>query len=92
MDNNHHHNNNTMDDTTMIRYLLGKYGMSDLVAMLRSAAASGKVPLLKRPNAATNIVQNRALPCHQRRQETISTWAYHSKRTQVLSPSPMPAR
>lgn len=55
MDNHNHHNHhqnhnnnshsnlhNAMDDTTMIRYLLGKYGMTDLVAMLRSAAASGE--------------------------------------------------
>lgn len=35
-------NGNPMDDTTMIRYLLGKYGLTDLVAMLRSAAASGE--------------------------------------------------
>lgn len=39
MDNGNHH---VMDDTTMMRYLLGKYGLTDLVAMLRSAAASGE--------------------------------------------------
>lgn len=39
MDTSNHPN---MDDATMIRYLLGKYGMTDLVAKLRSAAASGK--------------------------------------------------
>lgn len=40
MDNNN--NNNAMDDSAMMRYLLGKYGLTDLVGMLRSMSANGE--------------------------------------------------
>jgi hypothetical protein len=39
MDGNH---NNAMDDSAMMRYLLGKYGLTDLVGMLRSMSANGE--------------------------------------------------
>ena len=44
MDNNNNNNNNNhaMDDSAMMRYLLGKYGLTDLVGMLRSMSANGE--------------------------------------------------
>lgn len=43
MDNNNH----AMDDSAMMRYLLGKYGLTDLVGMLRSMSANGEIALFK---------------------------------------------
>lgn len=40
-------NNNAMDDSAMMRYLLGKYGLTDLVGMLRSMSANGEIAPLK---------------------------------------------
>lgn len=41
------HNSN-MDDSAMMRYLLGKYGLSDLVGMMRSMAVNGEdVPQIR---------------------------------------------
>lgn len=40
-------NNNAMDDSAMMRYLLGKYGLTDLVGMLRSMSANGENAPLK---------------------------------------------
>lgn len=37
-----HNTNTNMDDSAMMRYLLGKYGLTDLVGMMRSMAANGK--------------------------------------------------
>lgn len=46
-------NNNAMDDSAMMRYLLGKYGLTDLVGMLRSMSANGEnAP--SRPTARAN--------------------------------------
>lgn len=50
--NNNNHNNTTntnMDDSAMMRYLLGKYGLPDLVGMMRSMAANGEDVPQKRP-------------------------------------------
>lgn len=44
-------NNNAMDDSAMMRYLLGKYGLTDLVGMLRSMSANGENPPPGRPHA-----------------------------------------
>ncbi|KUI68143.1 hypothetical protein VM1G_03646 [Cytospora mali] len=52
--NNHNINNTNMDDSAMMRYLLGKYGLTDLVGMMRSMAANEQGAIMPPATSSSN--------------------------------------